>query len=241
MRRHYLENWYFYSAAIGIGALIVLALGWTDWTWTRRLMLMQFALLNLHFLEEFGVPGGFPMIANKLELHSDDPRRHPLNQASVAFGNSWFALVVYLPAVIRPDIAWLALSVSLFGFLELVMHGAVFARMLHHWFNGGLVTASLMSVCSVVFLVQSYSAGTIPLWAYIPAIAWPMANYFIVFSWLMGKVWDDPDTAYPFSEKEMKRFSKWTERAVVLEEARGVDMNAHRHDVAMNDMKEALR
>jgi len=51
-------------------------------------MLVQFALINLHFFEEFGFPGGFPMLANKLELHSDKPSHHPLNQATVAFGNN---------------------------------------------------------------------------------------------------------------------------------------------------------
>lgn len=218
MIRWYLRNWYAVSAAIAVGVLVVLAARWGELSVVGRLMLIQLALINLHFTEEFGIPGGFPVLANKLELHSDKPSHHPLNQASVAFGNMWFALVVYLPAALHPQWTWLALSVSLFGFIELAMHSVYFNRLLHHYYNGGLATAALMSVAAVVFLATSWS--DLSWWMLVPALAWPMLNYLVVFSWLAGKVWNNPETRFPFTEAEMRRFGRWTERAVAMEEAR---------------------
>jgi len=229
MIRWYLRNWYNVSGVVGAAALVVLAIWWGDLGIVQRLMLVQFALINLHFFEEFGFPGGFPMLANKLELRSDKPSHHPLNQATVAFGNNWFALVVYLPAVLFPDQVWLTLGVTMFGFLELIMHSVVFNRMIHHWHNGGLWTSIGMSIASVAYLVHGYANALIPWWAYLPALAWPVLNYLVVFSWLMGKVWDNPDAKYPFIDAEMARFGRWTSRALAIQEAHGIDMNTHTH------------
>lgn len=230
MARWYFRNWYWLNAGIAVIALMALGIWWDDITVIQRLMLVQFALINLHFPEEFGFPGGFPMLANKLQLHSDKPSHHPLNQWTVALGNNWFAFFVYLPAFIWPDQIWLVMSVTVFGFIELLMHSVVFNRMLHHWHNGGLWTSIGMAVASVFTLVYGYQNGLIPWWSYIPAVLYPMGTYFILFNWLIGKVWDNPDTKYPFTEAEMNRFGKWTTRALAIQQAHGVDTNAHTHE-----------
>ena len=63
---------------------------------TRTLLLLA-AFLFLHFFEEFGFPGGFPLVGLCAEfgLRSEDPRTWSLNRCNAMFGSWWFADWVY--------------------------------------------------------------------------------------------------------------------------------------------------
>lgn len=214
MARWFFRNWYWLNGAIASLATIALVVLWADLSVIQRLMLGQFIVINLHFVEEFRLPGGFPLIANTVEKKSDKPTHYPLNQWNACAGNNWFAVVVYLPAFIWHETTWLTLAVTLFGFLEVVMHLGAFNVLLRNWFNPGLVTSLFGFLpLGIVYFVHAVSTGgQIAWWEWAVAAAWPVANYFIVFNWLLTAVLASRDTRFPFTADEMARGDRWTRR-----------------------------
>lgn len=204
----FFANWYWFNGAVAIIAAIYLAAAWGDLSVIQRIMLGQFIVLNLHFLEEFRLPGGFGMMGNIVEKHSEQPDRYPLNHCNACLGNNWFALVVYPPAIFLPDVTWLTLSVTMFGFLEVLGHLGVFNILLKIWYNPGLATSIFGFLpLSVTYLVYMYSNGNhISWWLYLVALAYPIAHYLIVFHVvLMRPPFARRDTQFPFTDADVAR------------------------------------
>lgn len=208
--RCFLHGWWWMNAAIAAASVLALCLWWKDLDPVRRTMLGQFVFINLHFVEEFRLPGGFPWLANTIEAPSDSPSGYPLNQWTACLGNNWFAFLVYLPAFLLPQVHWLTMSVTTFGFVEVLMHALYFPGKLKRWYNPGWATACLgMLPLSLTFLVV---IPTQPWWVYLAGLLFPMANYVIVFRWLLCGVLATPDTRYPFTPGELRRGLRWTSK-----------------------------
>lgn len=213
--RWFFRNWYWFNGAIAVVSTIVLFVQWGEMDSIQRIMLSQFIVINLHFVEEFRLPGGFPVIANTVEKTSDKPTHWPLNQWNACAGNNWFAFVVYLPAVIWHETAWLTLAVTLFGFLEVLMHVGVMNFLIRGWFNPGVITSlfGFLPLGIVYFVELAAADASIAWWVWVVAIAWPLANYFIVFNWLLTVLLASKDTRFPFTDREMARGERWVRNA----------------------------
>lgn len=115
--------------------------------------------IQLHFFEEFGFPGGFPLITMLVELKSveTDTSKWDLNHLSAFFGNQWFAVIVYLLPIFCPNIPFLTLAVMIFAFAELAMHLFFFNLSLKKWYNPGLLTTLVGLVpVSVYYLAHDW-------------------------------------------------------------------------------------
>ncbi|MGM9965232.1 MAG: HXXEE domain-containing protein, partial [Clostridium sp.] len=105
---------HFYNISLGIGIVVLIAtiVFWNNMSYLQGLALLNFAVINFHFFEEFGFPGGFPGFCNTMFAckNSPAPERFPLNQMS-AFLTNWItAIVLYLPPVFFPDVIWFGLA-----------------------------------------------------------------------------------------------------------------------------------
>jgi hypothetical protein len=215
----FFRNWYWFNGAIAVVSVIVLCVRWGDLDAIQRIMLGQFILINLHFVEEFRLPGGFPLIANTVETTSEKPSHWPLNQWTACVGNNWFALVVYLPACIWHETTWLTLAVTLFGFLEVLMHLGIFTVLLKSWFNPGLLTSlfGFLPLGILGFVELRSAGGSIVWWEWVLAAAWPVANYVVVFRWILTDLLASKDTRFPFTDAEMERGERWTAHLISKE------------------------
>lgn len=205
--RTFMRHWYHVNGVVGAASLAVAALKKKDLSPTQRIMLAQFGVMNLHHCEEFGLPGGFPAMANGLQLHSEHPDRYPLNQATCCLGNNWFNYLVYLPAVFTEQ-RWLRASVTFFGLVETVMHGGYYTKLTRHPYNAGLATSVLGFLpLSLAYIRRGRSNADDHLdgrdWA--AGVAYPIASYLIIFRWLMMTKLASTDTRFPFTPEEMDR------------------------------------
>lgn len=208
--RTFMRHWYDVNGVVGVGAIAAVGLLWNRLSPAQRIMLGQFAVMNLHHAEEFGYPGGFPAMANGLQLHSRHPDRHPLNQANCCFGNNWFNYAVYLPAVVL-DATWLRLSVTFFGFVELLMHGVFYTRLTRHPYNAGLATSVLgFAPLSAAYLRWAYGRGRVPVsgWDRLRAVAYPVGSYLVVFRLIVMRMLATTETRFPFTTAEMERVKR---------------------------------
>lgn len=206
MLRYYLRNWYNISAAVAGVALMVLAVCWNQFDVIQRLVLINFAVMNLHFFEEFGHPGGFPAVANCVMYHSHKPTHCPLNQLTAIIGNKWFAYVVFLLPIFVPHLIWLSLASILFGFVEVVVYGVALNAMLRRWYNPGLWTSLFGFLpVGVIYLIYVHSHGLIQGWDYLPAFVYPMATYLILFRYILVNKMASENIRFPFTEAELAR------------------------------------
>lgn len=115
-----------------IGALAGLALAGTTSLISKRLSKPQlYSTLNLgslfvHQYEEYVDPGYFPGQFNHGVLKSDQPRNYPLNRNNSLCVNTVFAYPYYIAPILFPQVKWLGMSPVMFGWLQSVLHGAVF-------------------------------------------------------------------------------------------------------------------
>jgi Protein of unknown function with HXXEE motif len=203
IRRH----WYNVGAVIAAGALVYLLLGWSTMGVLRRLLLLNFIVLLLHQFEEYGWPGGFPAIMNRVLRPSPVPDRYPLNQNGAMAINVIAAYGFYLVPVFFPTVIWLGLAPVLFGMLQFIGHGIVMNVKLRSVYNPGLAAVTLGHVpIGVCYLYYLHTNGFVNGRDWFFGVTYMFAFiYFglikLNFTWL-----SDPNSPYPFAQEEMRRF-----------------------------------
>lgn len=203
--KKYVMQWYNFMPFLCVCYAMIL--GMHTWNLTSRALLLSMIVIHLHFYEEFGLPGGFAWGGIKVEMHhvSTQVADWPLNQLSALFGNEWFALVVYLPALLFPQYRWLTLAVISFAFIELLGHLVVFNIGLKSWYNPGLITAVFgLTPISIWYLYQIHPLLTYNWWDLLIAIGWLVANYWIGFRSPIFQFFNR-QKAYTFSKADIAK------------------------------------
>ena len=206
MFKKYVAHWYEWALYIAAVVATITFIG--HWNLTQLTILAGLTLIHLHFYEEMGFPGGFPWMGVYAEFKDDvrDGHQLVLNKANTLWGNEWFAAVVYLGALFFPQWHWLTLAVVIFAFLEFVMHLFYFNVAIKFWYNPGLITAILLTVVSVNYMVKAnMSMYTWVDW--VVAIAWIGFNYWMGFRGPVYKYFGTFKST-SFSDEEMAK-AKW--------------------------------
>jgi len=202
IRRH----WYNVGLVLG-----VLTLAWAfvgHFTTIQFILLLNFAVLTVHQFEEYGWPGGFPRIMNEGVLPKGGPAdRYVLNQNNALWVNAIIGWPFYLIPVFFPDVIWLGLAPTLFGFGQFGFHGLFVNSKLKSFYNPGLATVVLGHLpIGIWYLVELYSQGAIPLLDWGLALIYT-ASFVVVGMFFIGfHVLADKNSPYPFTSEEMKRF-----------------------------------
>jgi len=213
-----LRYWYNISGIVGTACLLLLVKNWNNprYTYVQRLLFFNFAVINFHFLEEFGVPGGFPKFANTIfnpRKDNQHPDRYPLNQLSALIINWLTGLVMYLVPVLYPTgrMVWLGLSSMLFGGVaQLLVHGIVNNVLLHTWYNSGLASVLLGHVPALVLYIRHISAkkeASVGVW--LAAIAFIFVWYIGIIRIVIPMLFEDRNSPFPFDSVEMQRFDNF--------------------------------
>ncbi len=134
----YVRHWYSVNLIFIPILAVVLILNWGAMEVVQRLVVLNLMALLVHQFEEYGWPGGGPMVMNCALQRSDLPDRYPLNPFSAMFTNVFVGVFLYgLPALF-PQTMWLVLVPMLFNFGQLVMHGVVMTRTMKTYYSPGL-------------------------------------------------------------------------------------------------------
>jgi|SRR6218665_203977 len=209
---------HFYNISVPIGGLILLFtfIYWNDLPYLSALALLNLAVINFHFFEEFGFPGGFPYFANMMfgYKNSPAPDRFPLNQMSAFLTNWGTALVMYLPPVFFPDKIWLGLSPILFGGVaQLIIHGIVNNRMLKTYYNSGLVSVIVGHVpIAILYINYIVKSDIVTGWDWVIGTFLMAVWYIVGIRIIINKSFENMNSPYPFDETEMSRFHKLYKR-----------------------------
>lgn len=206
--RFILRHWY--SLGLVVAAV---AVAWTVFgrlSTVQVILLLNFVVLLLHQFEEYAWPGGLPWFINEVLQPKGGPvDRYPLNQNNAFFINVPLGWSFYLIPVFFPDLVWLGLPPTLFGFGQLIGHGIIFNRKLKSLYNPGLAAVALGHVSlGICYLVEVYSNGIVTLWDWVFAVAYIACVAFIGMKAIGYGLLARKDSSYPFSPEEMERWDR---------------------------------
>ena len=184
--------WHYISVYLaGLAALIAL---FAPVDPVQKCLLASITILFLHFFEEFGYPGGFPLMGMKVMMNSDemDSTKWNVNNLSSMFGNWGFLVLLYVLPLILPNVRFLTLSAMMFLFAEVFMHLILFPVKLKTFYNAGQITGVLgLGFIGCYYFTTVFNAATFVWYDYVLAVVWFVAVFmFCVRSklyWSLGK------------------------------------------------------
>lgn len=203
---------HFYNLSVPIDIIIIIGtiIFWQDINVLQRLALLNLAIINFHFFEEFGYPGGFPKFANTMFAYKNSPRpdRFPLNQMSAFLTNWGTALVLYVPPIIFPDAIWFGLAPILFGGLaQLIVHAIVNNKMLGTYYNAGLATVVFGHLpIAIIYIIYIHTHNLVSFWDYVIGVVIMVLWYVVGIRILINKGFESMNSSYSFAPEEMAKF-----------------------------------
>ncbi len=223
--KFYIRHWYSLNLIVALVLIVYLALSFESLATVQVLVLLNFVALIFHQFEEYGFPGGEPMIMNYVLQKSDIPDRFPLNQFSAMFTNVPVAWTFYGIAFFFPDVIWLCLAPMIFNIGQLIVHGVATNKAMKSIYNPGLFSVVFLHLpISIYFVWFVYSQDLIVgidwLWAILMAM---FCGGFLV-GFLTYAVFANRDSRWPFAPVEMERFNvkeKLTAKGIVIEAGNG--------------------
>ncbi|MCD8899623.1 HXXEE domain-containing protein [Staphylococcus gallinarum] len=139
----FISNYWQY---LTVFVVIILSLYMVFWGYQRLdglQMILMFSIIALaiHQFEEFVYPGGAPIVVNKASFREEvDFSHYPGNTLST-FVVNMSVYVLYICALIFPQLIWLGLATMIFNLMQFFGHGYSINRALGTWYNPGLVSS----------------------------------------------------------------------------------------------------
>ena len=151
---------------------IVFVLGLSFWTicWgdnvlsdIQRILMCSLIALFVHQFEEYVFPGGGPVVINYANFNERERfRNYPGNMKSSAIVNT-LAQVIYLIAILCPQIIWLGIVTMFFNLFQLLGHGIKMNKGLKTWYNPGLASGFTWFLGIVAFLLLLLVTTILPV------------------------------------------------------------------------------
>ena len=201
------RHWYNIGLAVALCVLAVLMAGWNEMPMILRFNTISFIVMLVHQFEEYGLPGGEPMIMNRVLQGSDIPDRYPLNQFSAMFTNVFFTYVIYLLPILLPDVIWLGIAPMLMGMMQFLVHGIMTNVRMKSIYNPGLGAVVFLhipvGVCYFRYITVHQLAGG-ATWAI--AIVYTIIATGFILGYLTYIGLSDRNSKWCFDEAELERF-----------------------------------
>lgn len=201
------RHWYNIGLTVAVAAAAVLAACWQDISVLLRLNTISFIAMLVHQFEEYGFPGGEPMIMNRALQGSDIPDRYPLNQFSAMFTNVFFTYVIYLLPILFPNVIWLGIAPMLMGMMQFMVHGIMTNIKMKSIYNPGLGAVVFLHIpvgVSYIRYITVSQLATGATWAI--GIIYTLVSTGFVLGYLTYIGLSDRNTKWSFDDAELKRF-----------------------------------
>ncbi len=112
---------------IGLILLVLAFAYWNTWTPHQRMVALNAILLPAHVFEEWQFPAGFHYMYN-LAMGSSYPERYPMSRLSDMITN-FVGEIFFLLLLLFYSTAGSTFGLTLFSFIEVVVHSALGAKM----------------------------------------------------------------------------------------------------------------
>lgn len=201
------RHWYSFGLVPALISILLLLFRWDHLSVLLRLNTVSFAAMLIHQFEEYGFPGGEPMIMNRILRGSDIPNRYPLNQFSAMLTNVLFSYVIYLLPLLFPDVIWLGIAPMLMGMMQFVIHGILTNIKMKSIYNPGLAAVVFLHIpagITYIWYVTSHGLTSGLIWT--TGVIYTIGATVFILGVLTYVILPDRNTRWVFDTKELKRF-----------------------------------
>lgn len=224
--RFYVRHWYSINLIFIPLAVIYLVIRWNDSTMIEKLLVANFIALLLHQFEEYGFPGGEPMIMNCALADSPTPDRFPLNQLSGMITNDAVLFITYALPIFFPDVIWLAIPPMLMGLGQFVVHGILTNIKMHSIYNPGLIAVLFLHVPIGIFFIWYVCAnGLATGWEWLFGILLTIVETGFLVAFCTYVLFATRKSKWPFAPVELERFhvkERLQKRGIVMDAQGGI-------------------
>ena len=196
-----INNWYYIS--IGLAVLFACILFAGDWNMTQKYLLASSALLCLHFFEEFGFPGGFPLMGAKVMLGMEEFDKDKLdcNNLSSSLSNWLLLVLVYLMPMFFPGVRFLLIGAVVLSLAEIFMHLLLFNVKQRTIYNPGLITGLFgIGTVGVIYLIKGFDPSLYVWYDYVLGFVYFVVCFLFCFRsplyWKIGRI-----EGFPMSDR----------------------------------------
>lgn len=160
---------------------------------TQKCLLASIVVLFLHLFEEFGYPGGFPLMGMRILMSSDglDYTKRDRNNLNSMFGNWGFLLLVHVLPLLLPNVRFLTPSAMPSLFAEVFMHLVLFPIKLKKRYDAGQITSVGLGEIGCISFAQVFDPTHYAWHDYVLAIACFVVAFAFRFRsklyWDLGK------------------------------------------------------
>ena len=215
--KFYCRHWYTVNL-IFVPILGGLILKWDIFEMQQKLVLLNLIFLLVHQFEEYGFPGGEPMIMNYVLQGSAIPDRFPLNQFSAMFTNVFTGVILYGLPVLFPDVIWLSMGPMLFNLGQLFVHGVMTNKIMKRVYNPGLGAVVFLHLpVSFYFFWYTISHEMIKAADWVCAFIFTIACAALAVGLMTYVFFASKKTKWVFAEEELARFD-------VIEKMKGIEL-----------------
>ncbi len=150
-------------------------------TYVQKILLASLMALPLHQFEEYEIPGGGPIVINRVFWGEKERyMNYPGNWNSIMIVNL-SAYIFYIAALFLPEIIWLGLGTMLFNLFQVFGHCFQMNIKGKTWYNPGMAT-------SVTFFLPISIAYIVEVSKSIAATTWLIAVVALIFMLLLSVI-----------------------------------------------------
>ncbi|MGN0158935.1 MAG: HXXEE domain-containing protein [Brotaphodocola sp.] len=205
------NNWY----RIGLMFFIVCAYavifgGYEKLSDLQRLLLASLMVLPVHQFEEYAMPGGGPVVINRVFWgEKEGYRNYPGNWNSIMIVNL-SAYVFYIAALFLPEMFWLGIATMLFNLFQVLGHVFEMNIKGKTWYNPGMATSVFLFLpISVIYLCKVAPLVSGSVWGIAVAA---LAAILVLTVILPVQLLKNPESPYGIPKWQLEQFEKNSKR-----------------------------
>ncbi len=200
------NHWYQIMLVPFIGMVFLVLFKGEEMTLLQKFLIASLMALPLHQFEEYELPGGGPIVINKIFWNEKEHYlNYPGNWNSIMIVNL-SAYIFYILAFCLPNVKWLGLATMLFNLFQVIGHCFEMNIKGKTWYNPGMLTSILLFLpISIAYIIHIVKDITIFTWfAAIVTLAVMLSVSVILPVQGMKK----KDSPYPIPEWQYEQFKK---------------------------------
>ena len=204
------NHWYQIMLVVFAGMAFTALFMEQDMTLLQKLLLASLMALPLHQFEEYELPGGGPIVINKVFWGEKERYlNYPGNWNSIMIVNL-SAYIFYILALCLPNVIWLGLGTMLFNLFQVLGHCLEMNIKGKTWYNPGMVTSIVLFLpISIAYIVQVAESATAVTWVAAVAALVVMLSVSVILPVQAMKKEDSP---YVIPEWQNEQFEKNNKR-----------------------------
>lgn len=154
------NHWYQVMLVVFVGMAFTALFCSKDWDIVQKLLFASLMALPLHQFEEYELPGGGPIVINKVFWGEQEQYLNfPGNWNSIMIVNL-SAYIFYMAALIFPDVIWLGLATMFFNLFQVLGHCFQMNIKGKTWYNPGMATSVFLFLPISIAYIRQVSNQT---------------------------------------------------------------------------------